>query len=192
MTTPTIDRTGCTARRHGNPSAYNWFYCRCPDAREANRAYKAGLRNGTNPPGRIDGQPTMLRLRILAALGYDWTTLARNYGCTPPRIARLAHQRRHVYPATATQVTRLYTQLVAAPTPCGYPATRAIGNAIRSGWGVVDSLAVDRALAGTHVDLTPLEKAAVIYTGAARGQGAHIIAAAARLSYTTVTARLAA
>ncbi|MCI2421534.1 WhiB family transcriptional regulator [Saccharopolyspora sp. K220] len=42
---PSVDRSGCTAKRHGDRSAYVGG-CRCEDAREADRRYKAALANG--------------------------------------------------------------------------------------------------------------------------------------------------
>lgn len=189
----TIDRTSCTARVHSTMSAYSYHGCRCADAREEWRTYSYNRRHGLHQPRRVDAQPTITRLRILAGLGYDFRTLARHYGCTPRHITDLTYGRSPiVFPATATRVADLFNRLAAAPQPHGYPASRAIDNTRRAGWGVVDMHVVDQALAGSRPALTPLEKAAVLYIGVARGLPPTHIATAARANARAVHAIIAA
>lgn len=190
--TTTIDRTGCAARRHGNDNAYA-HGCRCPDARTAWARYSYNLRHGLHQPRRVNATPTTQRIRILAGIGYDWRTLARLLNTAPRTITELAHgDRTYVYRTTAQRIRDLYQQLIREPIPHGYPANRAINNAIRKGWGLIDLEVVHRALAGHRPTLTPLEKRAVIYTGAAHGLPTTTIAAAARVNGGTVTKALAA
>lgn len=190
--TTTTDRTGCTATRHGNDNAYSKG-CRCPDARAAWTIYSYNRRHGRHQPRRVNATPTTQRIRILAGIGYDWRTLARHLGTDPRTITELAAgDRRYVFRSTAHRIRDLYHQLITQPVPHGYAANRATNNAIRNGWGVVDLEVVHRALAGHKPALTPLEKRAVIFTGAARGLPATAIAQAARVNGGTVTKALAA
>lgn len=194
MTTPsTVDRTGCDAKAHSTMSAYSYHGCRCADAREEWRSYCYNRRHGTHKPRRVDAQPTITRLRILAGIGYDFRTLARHYGCTPRHITDLTYGRSPiVFPATATRVADLFGRLITEPTPHGYPASRAVDNARRAGWGVVDMQVVDQALAGRTHHLTPLEKAAVLHIGVARDLPPTLIATAARTNVRSVHAITAA
>lgn len=186
----TIDRTGCTATRHGDDNAYSSAHCRCPDAREAWRTYSYNKRHGTHQARLINPTPTAHRLRILAGIGYDWRTLARHLGCTPRSVTELAYlTRKRVQRTTAHRIRDLYNQLITQPSPDGYPALRAIGNAQRNGWGVIDLEAVHRALTGSHKPpLTPLERKAVIFTGLARGMPTTTIATAAGTNNRAITA----
>lgn len=190
MTNATVDPT-CTAARHGDPTSYSAHRCRCTSAREAWRVYKKALRDGTHIPARIDATPTTTRLRVLAALGYDWRTLARAYGCSARYICALG--RGHfptVYPATADKVAALFADLTRRPAPCGYAAARAVDNAKRAGWGLVDMEVVRRALAGQRPTLTPLERAAAVHIGHARGVPTTVIAIALGANNTTVAQML--
>lgn len=183
----------CTAQRHDpTPSAYSWWGCRCDGARKAYAAYQHAKRAGVNTSPYIDGRPTIERLRILAGLGYGWSAIGPHVGWSPPRASRMARQYRprRVLPATAAKVAAAFNHLIKQPAPCGYAAAKALDNAMRAGWGVVDRVAVDLALAGCDVHLTKLEQAAVLHIGHARGLPLNEVAAAAHLSYTTATDRL--
>lgn len=185
-----IDRTACTAPRHGDEWAYSKNGCRCPDGREAWRVYSLQRRQGINRARLVDISPTATRIRILAALGYDWRTIARTAGWrTPKQVTDLAYTRQpRVSRRTQSHIANLFADLTSRPQPHGYPALRAINNAERAGWGLVDPEIVRRALAGHRVDLTPLEKAAVLHIGLARGLAPTAIAAAAQTNNRSVNA----
>ena len=189
-----IDRTECSGRRHGTESAYSKFGCRCPDARRLWTRYNYELRHGIHVPRLVDITPTSTRLRILAALGYDWRTLTRaaEYS-TPKQITELAYaERPTVHRRTQAHIAALFADLTGRPQPHGYAAGRAVDNARRAGWGLVDPEVINRALAGARPDLTPLEKDAVLYIGVARGLTATAIATAARANTRSVHAITAA
>lgn len=184
-----VDRTGCAAHRHGTISAYRCG-CRCPDGRTAWARYNYERKHGLAVPRLIDGTPTATRLRILAALGYDWRTLTRAAMYSHPKqITDLAFRRNPIVQRrTNDHIATVFNHLVSEPLPHGYAAGRAIDNARRASWGIVDIEAVNRALVGASVTLTPLERAAVIYIGIARGHLTSAIAVAARTNTRTVRA----
>lgn len=193
-TVPTVDRTGCTATRHGTYNAYNKGGCTCPDARKAWTDYCRAHRNRTAVPLLLDARTSAERLRILAGLGYDWRCLARLLGYASPRsVTLIAHLgRRKVQRSSLERIRQLYNTLIVLPAPQGPSALRAINTAQRNGWGLVDLEVVHRALAGQRPELTTLERKAVIFTGAARGMTHTAIAQAANTNHSTVTAALAA
>lgn len=191
MSRHTIERGQCAAHRHGTDIAYSQG-CRCDDARAMHAASARNRRLGL-PVHHwlIDPRPTARRLQVLAGLGYDWRTLARTLGWTSRSVTELAKlERKKVRRATAARIANLLRDLIAQPAPVGYAAARALDNAMRAGWGVVDRVAVDMALAGCDVHLTKLEQHAVLYIGAARGLPHNVLADAARMSYATARERL--
>jgi hypothetical protein len=212
-----VDRTACPGRRHGTRSAYTHAGCKCPDARAAHNAYttewfringRASRRKPDStrrlrktdrvyPPGLVDSTATAERLRVLAALGYAWGVLAAGLGYKGwtgiDTVVALATQTSpSVDEHTAAQVRKLFGHLIAMPAPCGYGTDCALQNAVRKGWGVVDMVAVRRALAGEHVPLTALERRAAVWAGQAEGALVTAICTAARISGATATCDLAA
>lgn len=213
-----VDRSGCLAPRHGDRSAYLHCHCRCSDAVAVNAAYRAGVRAHNRatgqmqplkrarivkelPPGMVASTPTGERLRILAALGYSWGELASLIGQTGPQgVAALACMTQPtVAEATAVRVRDVFARLIRQPAPFGPGADRALERAIRAGWGVVDMVAVRRAICGAEtrkyrrtVPLTALEKRAVIYYGAVIGLTETAISRVSPVSGATINAALAA
>lgn len=175
-----IDRSSCSAAKHGNEWAYSKHGCRCPDGRDAWRRYSYNRRHGLNPARLIDVSPTATRLRILAALGHDWRSLTRAAGWrSPKQVTDLAYKRQsHVHRGTHALIANVFVNLIAEPVPQGQAAARAINTALRSGWGVVDIEVVNRALRGQQPALVGLERLAVIHIGHARGIPVTAIAAA--------------
>lgn len=130
-----IDRSGCTARRHGDESAYSWWNCRCPDAREAWRIYKKRLREGRHTPRHTDATGTANRLRALHAIGYTWADLGRHLERHRRWVGGLA-AKEHPTVALATDrvIRALYDRLKNAPAPPSQGAGRARRYAERHGW----------------------------------------------------------
>lgn len=113
-----MDRSHCTARRHGTSSAYD-YGCRCPDAREANRLRKKRGREGRLPPGRVSPIGTQRRLQALSAIGWSHLIIARELGMHPTRVRDLRGNQRtnNIYRTTAIKVARLYERLSGTPGP---------------------------------------------------------------------------
>jgi hypothetical protein len=118
-----IDRTNCTATRHGNDSAYRQG-CRCDDAREDKRIYRKRLREGRHKPKVVNGAGTARRLQALGALGWPSAVLGARLGVTDMAV-RHYRQGRQVTRRTADQVARLYEQLSGTGGPSAYTRSRA-------------------------------------------------------------------
>lgn len=183
----------CTAPRHDpTPSCYTWWGCRCPATRAAVANYRRAQRNGTHISPFVTARPTVERIHILAGLGHGWASIAPHIGQDTPRtfrLSRLKHDAK-IRPTTAQRVETGFAHLTTQPPPCGYAAAKALNTAMRAGWGVVDRVAVDMALAGCDIHLSPLERLAALYIGHARGLPPAQFAAAAHMSHTTAAKRL--
>lgn len=212
-----VDRTGCAANLHGDRTAYR-HGCICPDARAANCVYRSELRvanlaAGRLPrksqaklakaaigPGEINAANTRARLRMLAGYGYDWECLAALLpdGHTPESVGALAALPRGsgICPRVAVQVQALCNELVKAPAPHGEAACTALERADSRRWGIVDTVAVRRALHlaayGLRVPLNTAERKAVVYTGVAFGVSDTVILAALGISWDELSRILAA
>lgn len=131
MSTPTIDRTACSAARHGTALAYMVDRCRCPDARDAVRIYRKRLRENRHVSDRVDATGTARRLQALAAIGWPSDELGRRLGCTDVAIQQWRRRRYPVvYRRNARRVAALYDRLSATPGPSSVTRARAA----RSGW----------------------------------------------------------
>lgn len=203
-----MSHTECSARYHDTHVAYTRWGCRCPKAREEARIYRKRLRHGRQPPGRVPALGTARRLRALAAAGYSWPDLAAHLGVSRQRVGRLASDPDGlVYARTAATIVSLFTALAATPGR----STDARAFAARQGWappmawddiddpnavpdfgdndrGVVDEVAVRRALTGERVRLSKPERLAALRTGLDRGQPLAAVASALRLNYATACA----
>ncbi len=204
----TLQAASCTAERHGTPTAYDWWGCRCPEGREAWRIYRKRLRSKRQPPALIPAAGTTRRLQGLVALGWTWTALAERLGVTVQRTRQLAWADT-VHRDNAAKVAALFELLSA--TPGGSKVARTV--AARHGWvpplawgddiddpaaapepadpdtasgEVVDEVAVDRALAGEQLALTDVELVAAVQTGSARGMQLKPLAALLGLSVHSV------
>lgn len=121
-----IDRSGCSAPRHGTYSAYR-AGCRCADAREAHRLYQKRNREHRNPSGRIDPRASARQLQALMVLGWRTRDLTVRLGWNPSyncNVARVARAQ-WVYPYTAREIARLYEELSATIGPSQITARRA-------------------------------------------------------------------
>jgi hypothetical protein len=200
----TYDRSGCTAPRHGDESAYSWWKCRCPDAREAWRLYQKRIRGGRHTPRMVDSTGTARRLQALQAIGYCWRVLAVELELSPQRVANLARQRNPVvYPQTEARIRALYETLHDIPAPSGYASARALATARKEGWHdpeywdgwndiddpqheavgeVIDEVAIEQALSGVRVQLTGAELLEAVAEGLARPMSRTAIALALHVS----------
>lgn len=209
-----IDRSACAAKRHGDRFAYSRNRCRCPDAGADEAEYRRQLRlkhiaNGTlkpKPPrsksaigsgrlpigvtlepGEVLIKHTVLRLRVLAALGYDWASIAAELPGVDVDTVRVWAYRQTavVQRSIARDVRAAFHTLVRhpasgaqRPAPWGPATDDILEEVIAAGWGVVDHVAVRKSLerANSHhmywkVPLTRLERWAVVYLGDADGIG---------------------
>jgi hypothetical protein len=209
---------GCTAQRHGTPSAYDWWGCRCPETREKWRLYRKRLSQGRQPPALVPAVGTARRLQALVAIGYCWRDLGKHLGVSNRRIADIAlTPDGQVHRNTVARVDAIFEQLSATPGTAKYAFTLAArygfvpplawddiddpsaepdtgkdrgDSASAPGRDVVDVVAVRRALAGTRVGLTELERHHAVHHGLKRDMPAYLIADRLGLSY-TATRRLA-
>jgi len=103
--TTTMDRSNCTARRHGTKSAYEKCRCRCPDARAARNAYLRAYRarmsyDALNVQAaltrtRFGDPPPLLRTRerhavvgILTTDGWSAIRIAKALGLSQRTVVR--------------------------------------------------------------------------------------------------------
>lgn len=127
----TIDRSSCTAPRHGTASAYVRYRCRCDDAREDWRLYKKRRREGRQPPLRINSLGAARRIRALCAIGWPQVALAEQLGWSKDRVWHVTIQSYPtVYASTAARIKALYDRLQGTPGPSD--RTRKYANA--QGW----------------------------------------------------------
>jgi hypothetical protein len=114
-------RPDCPARRHGDRSAYSFWHCRCPDAREDWRLYKKRLREGRQPSAYVDATGTARRLRALVAGGYNFADLGRALGWGRRRVANVAQMLDpKVMVRTANAVADVYDRLSTTPGTSTY------------------------------------------------------------------------
>ncbi len=136
----TVDRTRCTARRHGTYSAYRTG-CRCDDAREDWRLYYKRWRHNRNPPRLVDATGTCRRIQALWAIGHTAEHIATHLGVTTKRVYQIRTSRR-VTLATATAVAHVYQQLANTPGPSyvnrGRTGRHIATPAYWETWGTID------------------------------------------------------
>lgn len=85
----TIDRSGCTAPKHGNLHNYDHNHCRCPDAIDAhNRRYRRKLA-GIPSDYRVGITGSRRRLRALEARGWPVDVQAARIGISKNTVARI-------------------------------------------------------------------------------------------------------
>lgn len=214
MTTTAIRPDTCTADRHGTHVAYDWWGCRCPDAREAWRLYRKRLRFGRQPAAIVPAAGTVRRLQALVALGYSWSRLSKHLGVTVTRAAQigLLPITGHVNRRTAARVKALYDELSTTPGTDRYALTvaRRHGFYPPLAWDddtiddpaaqpqlgdpdadVVDEVAARRVLDGEDIPLTDAERDLAFRIGLAKGMTVTAISRALHLSGTTARTRAA-
>jgi len=123
--------TTCTARHHGDTSAYSKFGCRCPDAVEAQRLYAKRGKHGYRQPALVDSTGTARRLRALAAIGWGVEALGERLGPSKSRVGNCRIQHRAtIARRSAAAVARVYDELSMVPGPC----SKARAHALKQGW----------------------------------------------------------
>lgn len=121
----------CTATRHGTPTAYSKYRCRCPQGREAYRVYRKRLREGRQPAANIRAVGTARRLQALMAIGWARAELARRLDLSDKRVSDLTFNTDgNVHWRTAAKVRALYKALSDTPGP----EKRAIYAAVEHGF----------------------------------------------------------
>lgn len=186
---------------HGTVSRYKNRGCRCEDCRRANARWQKRWR-----VAQISGDPYTLpalgcarRLQALMAIGWSSRALAAECGLSYRTLddVRCMHQPR-VYRATAEAIVEVFDRLCMTPGRSGRSRTwaRKLGYLPPLAWDdidtdptpatvtalpdVVDDVAVERACAGHHVDLTAAERLEVVRRLASRGVSDYAIAAVLR------------
>lgn len=197
----------CTATKHGTANAYTTYRCRCATAREAWRLYNKRRREGRNEPNCIDSTGSARRIRALIAIGWSMRELARRTGHHHRTIQDVVYGRRRLITRhTARWVSDLYEELSTTPGGSKY----ALLVADRYGWApplawdegaiddptaepdlggdnpdFIDPIAVEKALAGHHVRLTPAERDHTFRVGLDRGMTPYAIGQALHMSAST-------
>lgn len=204
---PATPATGeCTAPKHDTPSAYDWWGCRCPKAREAHRLARRRRRHGTYRSKLASPVGTVRRARALVAIGHPARDLAARLGLSPRRVGEVLHDRSAgLQTRTVAAFKALYDELSMTPGP----SDRCRAYAARRGWlgplwfdedriddetydplaeatdtgEDVDEVAVDRALKGEPVRLNRLERHVAVHEGRRRGHPLSNIALALHINY---------
>lgn len=113
-----MDRSNCTAPRHGTASYFRRG-CRCPDAYVAKRRYDKQWRAGILVKSHIDATGTRRRLQALMAIGHNAPAVAAVCALSPDMISYLRKPspvtRPNVHRKTAAQVVKAYEVLSMQP-----------------------------------------------------------------------------
>ncbi len=123
-----IDRTACTAPRHGGANDYR-YGCRCPDAREADRIYRKRLRENRHQPAHIPAVGTVRRLQALATIGHTFGSIAAELGVTTQAVERIS-KAALVRRITAARIGNIYDRWSGTPGPSTICRRRAVAR----GW----------------------------------------------------------
>lgn len=194
---------------HGDVRRYDYWECRCPLCREAERVQAKREREGRARPGFTHPAGTARRVQALVAHGHGFADIADRLSCNASWICQLARANRSkgILRRTADQIAVLYDELVALPPPAGRRATYARTVAARHGWhdpaywaawgdiddpprpvDLVDEVAIQRALDGMarFGGLHPADRAAVVARLAGQGLTAEQIRYRLRTSQAAV------
>lgn len=109
-----IDRSGCTAVRHGTFAAYSKAGCRCPDAREICRIYRKRQREGRPYRRTVSAVGSARRIRALARIGHSMGSIGAALG-KDGRTIREITIARLVYVTTADAIRDVYGRLADTP-----------------------------------------------------------------------------
>jgi hypothetical protein len=124
-----IDRTQCSAPRHGTASAYTGYGCRCLDAVLLGSLYRLRL-NHDDHRELVNALPTRRRLHSLNATGWGMVQLAEPLGQTCRQAANRIGRAGLVRRTTAERVAHVFDHLRAVPGPSG----KARSHAHRAGY----------------------------------------------------------
>ncbi|GAB7044914.1 hypothetical protein [Catenuloplanes indicus] len=182
----------CTADRHGTAAAYTQAGCRCPEGREERRIREKRRRHGYDGGHTsVSGLGSARRVQALAVLGWTFEQIGARFPkpVSSRAIQKLAYQGdKRVHVATANRIDVIYREL--SSRQGSSPITRARAKA--RGWlpplawdniddpdeeprlggegsDLVDKVAIERALGGDRIRLTPAERHHAIHVAVARG-----------------------
>jgi hypothetical protein len=125
MSAPTIDRSTCSAPRHGTIAALRHNGCTCPDSREQRRLYDKRRSLGRPERRREPALGISRRIQALWAIGHNSATIGAHANMHPQEVQQLAKHRDWVTPATAADVHRAYRNLKDIPGTSDTTARRA-------------------------------------------------------------------
>jgi hypothetical protein len=120
-----IDRSECSADRHGGRQDYTNHGCRCPDAREAATRYRKRLAAGIQPQGYLDATWSRRQIEALIAIGW------RLHEDLKPMLGRWPELRKGITPAMAADIDALYQRLKGTPGPSDLSRRRAASKRAR-------------------------------------------------------------
>jgi hypothetical protein len=120
---------GCTADVHGTRTAY-WKGCRCPEARELERAYKAAYRKRrylAKHPLRVPAHGAHRRIRALQALGWSLRDINVELGCANRHtgFASTLLGEATILASTLERVIAVYDRLSMTPGPSNLARAKA-------------------------------------------------------------------
>lgn len=136
----TIDRSGCTARRHGSQSAYNHYGCRCTGGKEAARLYRKRHRQNRQPAGLVDSTGARRRIQALMAMGWPKAEIGRRLGMSHPNSLSHVLGRDQVRRDTHESISALYEKLcmTSGPSALTRGKARALGYRTALAWNNID------------------------------------------------------
>lgn len=173
--------------RHAeNGTCYTGHGCRCADCRRGRAEYQFWW-DHTRAAGRalvVDATGTRRRLQALAALGWSARAIGERFGRSEGIVYRWMTTSRRVTRSTAVMVDAWFCELAMTKPSLGtvhdrYSVGRARAHAARRGWvpplawddidndptparpddeQAIDEIAVELALSGVAVRLTPAER----------------------------------
>lgn len=203
----------CTAPRHGTESAYCRDRCRCPEAREDRRIRCKRRRHGRGGYTLIDGVGTARRVQGMAVQGWTYRQIGARLGCTWQFVQKVADRENpKVRIDTAERVRAVAADLAFRPGPSQVSRRRALdkGWVPLGAWpdGHVDDpqavaevaalaprkdkaasgfdpVKVERAIQGTRLKLTQMERLHAVHAGRRLGMTHNAIALTLGMSLST-------
>lgn len=130
----------CTARRHGDQSAYNHYGCRCASARESARLYRKRHREHRQPAALVDATGSRRRLQAMLAMGWPQKEICKRLGWSSHRTFQHVVNGQQVHRKTHEAIQELADELAMTPGPSAVTRgkSRALGHRTVLAWDDID------------------------------------------------------
>lgn len=203
----------CTAVRHGTEAAYCRDRCRCPEAREDRRIRCKRRRHGRGGYTLIDGTGTARRVQGMAVQGWTYRQIGERLDCAWQYVQKIADRENpKVRIDTADRVRAIAADLAFRPGTSQVSRRRALdkGWVPLGAWpdgqvdnphataevaaltstkgkltGGFDPVKVERAIQGTRLKLTSVERLHAVHVGRRLGMTHNAIALTLGMSLST-------
>lgn len=152
--------TACPAVRHGTPTAYQAYGCRCPDAIAAQARYRKRLRHEKHSgrERRVDATGARRRIQALMAIGWSSREIMRRLGYSDGSV--WLYYADHLNVATIEKIRALYEDLWDKPGPSKWTRTFAANRGFLPplAWDeeAIDDPSASADLGGDGVDYDPV------------------------------------